>query len=196
MEPDPHASGPYSDTYRVTSLYLDTPEFDVFHRRGSYARGKYRIRRYDMAEAAFLERKLKTGGKVSKTRSLVPVDALERLAASDPYAGWLEGYWFHRRLLARRLRPVCQISYLRTARLAQSATGPIRLTLDEDLRSVPVSDFAFAGDAAGTALGPTHCILELKYRTAIPALFKELLSRFALEPEPFSKYRLAAAHYA
>lgn len=196
MAPDPHASGPYSDTYRVTSLYLDTPAFDVFHRRGSYARGKYRIRRYDLSGDAFLERKLKMAGRVNKTRSLVPLSELPRLAASDPRSEWREGYWFHRRLLVRGLQPVCQISYRRTARLAQSVAGPIRLTLDEDLRATPASEFAFDGEDAGSPISPAGLILELKHPGGLPALFKDLLSQFALKPEPFSKYRLAAGAYA
>lgn len=36
-------------------------------------------------------------------------------------------------------------------------------------------------------------VLELKFRCAMPALFKLLVEEFALNPEPFSKYRLAAA---
>jgi hypothetical protein len=34
----------------------------VFHRRGSFGRSKYRIRRYGEAQVGFLERKLKTRG--------------------------------------------------------------------------------------------------------------------------------------
>jgi hypothetical protein len=33
-------------------------------------------------------------------------------------------------------------------------------------------------------------ILELKYRIEIPAIFKELIERFKLQPQPVSKFRL------
>ena len=56
LQPDPYGEGPFGDEYRTTSLYFDTPEFDVFRRRGSYGRSKYRIRRYDGEAGAFLER--------------------------------------------------------------------------------------------------------------------------------------------
>ena len=38
LAPDPHAGGSREDGYRVTSLYLDTPGLDVYHRRGSFGR--------------------------------------------------------------------------------------------------------------------------------------------------------------
>ena len=36
-------------TSTLSSLYLDTPTFDVLRRNGSYGRAKYRIRRYQAA---------------------------------------------------------------------------------------------------------------------------------------------------
>jgi hypothetical protein len=35
--------------------------------------------------------------------------------------------------------------------------------------------------------------LELKYKAEIPGLFKELMHKFDLQPQPSSKYRLAVA---
>ena len=71
LAPDPNAPGESNDAYRIASLYFDTPHFDVYHRNGSFGRSKYRIRRYDASEVAFLERKLKTRGLVSKRRTVV-----------------------------------------------------------------------------------------------------------------------------
>src|SRR5688572_2760812 len=59
LAPDPNASGESNDAYdayQITSLYFDTENFDVFHRKGSFGRSKYRIRRYGESEIAFLER--------------------------------------------------------------------------------------------------------------------------------------------
>jgi hypothetical protein len=43
-----------------------------------------------------------------------------------------------------------------------------------------------------------HCIVELKYRVDVPALFRELVERFRMAPSPISKYRigLGALDYA
>lgn len=177
--------------YQVTSLYLDSPAWDVFHRRGSYGRAKYRIRRYGTADSLFLERKLKKGTEVAKTRSLLPLDQLTVLAAATPPLDW-SGSWFHRRIAARRLQAVCQISYSRSARMAASENGAIRLTIDRDIRALPCSAFAFA-QTEGALISAEFAILELKYRREIPVLFKQLLQRFSLMPQAFSKYRTAVA---
>ena len=69
LQADPHGEGPWSDEYLTTTLYLDTPAHDVFFRRGSNGRAKYRIRRYGHGETIFLERKLRTSRALIKRRS-------------------------------------------------------------------------------------------------------------------------------
>jgi len=194
LAPDPNASGDSNDAYdayQITSLYFDTDQFDVFHRRGSFGRSKYRIRRYGAGEIAFLERKLKTRGLLTKRRSVVKLGEIDRLAGAEPERGWA-GHWFHRRLLARRLKLICEISYRRTARVAMTTYGPIRLTLDEDIRASAAHGVVFNGVQNGKRLSENHVILELKYRFQMPVLFKLLAEEFALNPQPISKYRLAA----
>lgn len=187
---DVHGHGPHQDEYRVTSLYFETAAGDVFHRRGSYGRSKYRIRRYQEEPTAFLERKLRTASLLAKRRTVVPLDVLDRLAthavgAADP------ARWFDRRLQIRRLQPVCQVSYLRIARHAQTTAGVARLTLDGQLAALASSRCGFV-EATGTGLLADEMILELKYRSHVPAAFKRLVEEFRLNPRPASKYRLAA----
>lgn len=190
LAPDPNAGGHAGDTYRVTSLYFDTAEFDVFQRNGSYGRSKYRVRRYGDADIVFLERKLKTRGAVTKRRSVVPASELARLERPAGPGSWC-GDWFRGRLELRRLEPKCQIAYSRTARVAHTPHGPIRLTLDEDLRACAVARPAFSREP-GTVLSGGFVIVEMKYLFALPALFKHLVEEFRLEARPFSKYRFAA----
>ena len=114
---------------------------------------------------------------------------LRRISAPDPAHAW-SGYWFHRRLLARRLDPVCQISYERTARVAVTGTGPIRLTIDCEIQALPLDRIEFL-TLAGAKPVTSACVLEIKYRHSMPALFKQLLTEFGLTPQPLSKYRLA-----
>jgi hypothetical protein len=47
-------------------------------------------------------------------------------------------------------------------------------------------------EADGIRLLDEEMILEIKYRSHIPAAFKQLVERFQLNPRPASKYRLAA----
>jgi hypothetical protein len=190
--PDPHADPLYGDAYRITSLYFDTGEFDVFRRNGSYGRAKYRIRRYNHAETVFVERKLKTRGIVTKRRTIVPVEELKRLCDLEADHRW-GGNWFQKRMLVRQLRPVCQISYMRTARVLPGLHGLIRLTIDDGLQAVPIALPAFQDHAASEALLPGQCIIELKYQVELPPQFKLLIQSFTLTPSAVSKYRVAVS---
>lgn len=191
LEPDPYGGGRFNDWYHTASLYFDTPDGHVFHRKGSFGRSKYRVRRYGEAEFAFLERKLRKPGVLVKRRTIVALDSIDRLSEPKADPDW-PGEWFHRRLLLRQIRPVCELSYARVARFARTAEGPARLTLDEDVRVVPARHPRFSGQA-GTLVAPGQMILELKYRYRAPAVFKRLVEEFSLEPQRASKYRLGIA---
>ncbi len=191
LGPDPNGGGLHGDTYETNSLYFDTGGFDVYHRRGSYGRSKYRVRRYGEAAEVFLERKLKTRDLVCKRRSTVDAGELPRLAGTDPRRGWA-GHWFHRRILARELELVCQVAYRRTALVHSNGHGPMRLTLDQDVRASAVSGLPVFRDLSGAQrLTPGQAILELKYYHAVPPMFEELMREFELTAEPISKYRTA-----
>jgi hypothetical protein len=192
FQADPHGSGAFGDEYTTTSLYFDTVEGDVFHRRGSFGRSKYRVRRYGSSGAVYLERKLRRPGVLAKRRTLVPVEALDRLSTAELDAGWT-GAWFHRRLLLRQIRPVCQVSYSRMARVGSTPAGAARLTLDEGLSVAAVPSTVRFGPARGVTFLPEHLILELKFAHDLPAIFKRLVEAFGLVPRPASKYRMAAA---
>jgi hypothetical protein len=127
---------------------------------------------------------------VTKRRTPIDLAEIARLRDIDPDPDW-RGYWFHRRTLARAMSPACQISYTRTALLGPSATGMIRLTLDEDLHGRRIVEPEFQPVRGATPLLADHAILEMKFRMAMPAEFKEIVERFALQAQPISKYRLA-----
>ncbi len=194
LQADPHGTGSEGDTYEIASLYFDTLRFDVFQGKGSFGRSKYRVRRYNGDPRVFLERKTKTRTWVSKRRSLVPIGQLPLLEKREPDSLW-PGFWFHRRLLGRNLEPVCQINYLRTARIGMAEGHPVRMTLDRDLRACAITSQCYQqgynDGAAGKSLGGPAWIMELKYRHALPALFKQLVTDFAPVPQRLSKYRLA-----
>jgi hypothetical protein len=192
LDRDPHGSGPSGDEYGITTLYFDNGDYDVFHRRRSFGRSKYRIRRYDHGGSVFLERKLRMPGMLAKRRTPIAATDLPALEGTDPIQG--PGGWFHRRLLLRQLRPVCEISYQRMAREAMSPWGPIRLTLDDRLHVVGAERPAFGnGDVPRVRLIEDDVILELKYRSEVPTIFKRLAEEFDLRPQPASKYRLGVA---
>ena len=189
LGPDPHGGGEFRDQYGVCSVYLDTAAHDVYHRRGSYGRSKYRIRHYENDEAAFLERKLRTRLRLTKRRTRIPIEAVSQLRLDDPDPTH-PAYWFFRRVLLRRLHPVCVIRYSRTARMADTPEGPVRMTLDTSVIAGATDRVTLAPDTV-FPLVDGQMILELKYSGVFPRIFKDLVDEFHLTPRPASKYRFA-----
>lgn len=187
LAPDPHADPALGGAYRTTSLYTDTPAFDVYRRSPGFARRKFRARRYGADGPVFLERKAKSGDRVRKRRSGVPLAELGLLAAADPGPGW-PGHWFHRQLAVRGLRPVCRITYDRVAYLGTADGGTVRLTFDRHVRGEPADGWDLR-PAAGPGLLPGQVICEFKFRAALPALFKGVIADLGLAPAKVSKYR-------
>lgn len=184
LSPDPNAAG--GDTYRVTSLYFDTCAFDVFHARGSYGRAKYRVRRYDDAPTVFAERKMRTESLVTKRRVSLDLAEIGRLASGRG--------WFERRLAARSLKPVCSITYLRSAFVGSQTNGSLtRLTIDQCLHAAQVDHLTLGCPDQGLPICNGQEILELKYLGEMPRVFKDLLETFPVQRTGVSKYRLAAA---
>lgn len=194
---DAHGDPSLGGRYLVTSTYLDTPEFDVYRRTGSYRRNKFRVRTYGDAATGgdrliFAERKTKRGDRVAKRRSAVPVSDLALFGATAVEPEW-SGSWFHRRVQLRRLMPVATVGYERAALAGVVDGQPLRLTLDRGLRGVRAGGWTAAaqvlGRDAGMPLQPGRAVLELKFLRDLPAAFKEAIYLFRLVPQSFSKYR-------
>jgi hypothetical protein len=187
---DPHAEAWGSDTYAIRSLYLDTEPLDVYHGTPGFRRSKYRIRRYGTEELLYLEKKSKTRGWVHKQRTPISAAELPLLDEETAPQDWA-GAWFHERLLRNGFRPQCQVSYRRLARVGWADGLPVRLTLDRAVRCAPASDLEAICREPGLRDELPGCVLELKFRTGLPRLFKELVNEFSLRPASSSKYRRA-----
>jgi hypothetical protein len=184
---DPHADPTLGHAYRVTSAYFDTPRFDVYHRAAGHRVHKFRVRRYGTDPTTFLERKSKRAGRVWKRRTGVPLAEAAGLlrGAAD---GWA-GEWFARLLAARGLRPVCRITYERTAFVGAGPDGPIRLTFDRAARGLASALPAVEPFDGGTPLLGGGVIAEFKFLGGMPRLFKDVIEELRLVPSGVSKYR-------
>jgi hypothetical protein len=190
LDPDPHADPILGDGYSIHTLYFDTEELDVYFRQGPYKNAKYRVRRYGAEDAAFLERKSKPQGRVRKHRTRVPLADLPLLEGEDAPEDW-EGRWFFRRIRQRRLRPVCQISYDRVARLGVMDGQPVRFTLDRGVSCVR-RDGVHPPERldATPVLSDGEGIAEIKFTASLPDAFQDLVHELDLLPSSLSKYRL------
>jgi hypothetical protein len=185
---DAHGHAELAGGYLVRSLYLDTPELDTFLRSPGYRKCKFRIRGYVGTNGYFLERKFKKGQKVRKQR--IEVEEASRLAEALPDATWA-GEPYRGRIVRRRLQPTCWLGYERVAFVGQAPEGPMRLTLDRNVRCAPAQGWSLHEPQLPRPLLAGQVVLELKFRTALPVLFKQLVEEQRLAPQPASKYRLA-----
>jgi hypothetical protein len=186
---DPHGDPALGGAYSTLSVYCDTPALDVYHRTPGYKRDKFRVRRYASLPLAFLERKSKAGDRVGKQRTSVPDEDLAFLARPMSLMSW-RGHWFHRSLLWRGLGPACRIAYQRTAYVGSCPESPLRLTLDRRVHGLLTDNWSLAPVEGGVPLLTGQVIMEFKFRSGLPAPFRELARDLKLTPSTVSKYRL------
>ncbi|TWU48516.1 VTC domain protein [Rubripirellula tenax] len=193
---DRHCNASLGDSYDVNTLYLDTPEMDLFHRTGEIGRAKHRIRRYGDDSTLWIETKRKKANVVRKNRSATSEDEVVRRLTDDSEPTLWCGDWFVSRIAERRLQPTVQVHYRRFARTSTLGGESLRLTIDSHLQASPANGWQVAAssdNANRTARIDTADIeiLELKFLNQMPHLFKELLRTFAIPATGFSKYRAA-----
>lgn len=181
LKHDPHSDPTHG--YLITSTYFDTPTFDVFRRKPGYDVHKYRVRRYGTEPTVHLEKKSKADGRVWKCRGTMPLAELVR-----PMTCWAVD-WFSADVAGLGLRPVCVVSYRRSAFIGESGGGSVRLTLDRAAFGVPTTAVSVEPISAGTPLLSDVVVVELKFLAGLPGLFKEAVEQFRLQPTGVSKYR-------
>ncbi len=191
LTPDPHAD-PATGAYTITSIYCDTPGWDVYLREGRHASRKYRVRRYGDGPT-FVERKTVRKSIVRKRRSRADGDDLQAMVASEACP---DTAWFARQVSHADLRPVCRISYQRRALFGAGSEGPMRLTFDRHIRGHPLSQWSFNGVATPRTLFDSVVVCEFKFRNAMPAPMKDAVAAFRLEPRGVSKYRACIAAFS
>lgn len=190
MQRDAFADPALGGSYQTTTLYLDTPRRDVFHRSPGFRRNKYRLRRYGSEPRLYLERKTRRGDRVAKRRCDVPL--AELVVLTGDHAGLGEtwpGLWFREKVVAHPLEPSCRLTYDRTAFVKGTPDGPLRLTLDRRIRGTAATNWDLTPLEEGHLIVPGHVICEFKFRGAMPNLFKEAIAALRLDAGSVSKYR-------
>jgi len=182
---DRHGDG----TYRVHSLYFDTPDLAVHRRCPIHGRAKLRIRRYDDAPFVFLERKAKDAhGWVDKVRTQVPTVWLQA-QSTLLHASLRDAEWFSALLAEGDFAPVRRITCHRTAWEGVVDGCATRVTLDIDIRAAPATNDLVPGPLSTGFKLSDRPLLEVKGDGGFPETLGRMFADFDASPVDFSKYR-------
>lgn len=191
MRHDPH-TGP-TGRYTIRSLYFDDLAADAFYDKvsGVDDRTKYRIRCYNYSNSIFkLEKKEKKGHLTRKTGqklTLSQVQAIQNNPRNFEGSGLAEEL----RLFcsSRGGKPMVLVDYDRTPFIC--ADGNTRITIDENLRTLPYNGDLFASSAAMIpVLEPEQVILEVKFDDFLPGYLSDCLNDIPKAAMAISKFAM------
>ncbi|AKM79414.1 MAG: VTC domain-containing protein [Candidatus Beckwithbacteria bacterium GW2011_GWB1_47_15] len=201
LVPDSHSQKKPDASYYISTLYLDTPDYQAYWQKqyGVKDRVKYRLRTYSQKATAstpvFWEIKYKYGDFLTKERAQLRWDKTQKLlssqdslSSSNPQteSGTLDR--FYHQLVAYRLQPAILVSYLRQP-LIDPFYPNFRLTFDYQIQAVLSHDL-FATPRL-TQVIPDHAIMELKFSGRVPDYLTGVVKTFDLPRQSLSKYCLS-----
>lgn len=173
LEHDRHAGK--DGSYRVTSLYFDTPYDRAYRQKlnGAARREKFRLRYYGADTGVIrLEKKYKINGLCGKRSAKLTADQAGRILAGD-YAFLLTSgdalmAEFYSKIMGKGLRPRTIVRYDREAFLYRP--GNVRITLDRNVRTgLGSRDFLNPQVFCCRAM-EEGTILEVKYDEFLPEI--------------------------
>lgn len=189
---DSHA-GP-DGSYRVTSLYFDTPDDRALQEKteGFSRREKFRLRYYG-TDFSFirLEKKFKIGGlcgkrsrRLSREQAQAILDGQMKLPpAEEPLLAE-----FYSKVRGQLLQPKTIVCYDREAFLFEP--GNVRVTLDRKIRAGRNPGDFFRGDFGSVEVLEPFTILEVKYDEILPEIVEMAVQVPGRRALSCSKYAL------
>ena len=219
MRHDPH-TGP-TGRYTIRSLYFDDLTADAFYDKvsGVDNRSKYRIRCYNYSNSIFkLEKKEKKGHLTRKTGQKLTLSQVQAIQENPrkyhvipsvaegsttsgldgkqkipplPSVGRNDSLLEELRLFccSKGGRPMVLVDYDRTPFVC--ADGNTRITIDENLRTLPYRGDLFASsDAMIPVMEPEQVILEVKFDDFLPGHLNDCLADIPKAPMAISKFAM------
>ena len=190
---DRHAGA--DGSYRITSLYFDTPYDDALREKldGVDRREKFRLRYYG-GDPSFLrlEKKFKVNGLCGKRSARMTLEDAQQLLAGE-YGFLLDSgdplfIQLYSKIMGRGLRPKTIVSYDREAYVYPP--GNVRITLDRNLRTGLGSlDFLNPGLFLMRAM-EERTVLEIKYDAFLPEIVRMAVQVPGRQAAACSKYAL------
>lgn len=197
FERDSHA-GP-DGSYRVTSLYFDTPYDKALREKmdGISRREKFRLRYYGTDVSYIrLEKKFKIGGMCGKRSRRISRDQAQALLAGElalPPADEPLLLELYSKIQGQQLRPKTVVRYDREAFLFEP--GNVRITLDRRIRTgqSPQDFFRedfFREDSCLIQVMDPFTVLEVKYDEMLPEIVEMAVQVPGRQASACSKYAL------
>jgi hypothetical protein len=202
LEPDSFGETTDAPSYPVHSLYLDSPDMQLYQStiNGDRNRFKLRVRYYDddPKSAVYFEIKRRADRCIYKQRALVcrahvaallagQTPSLHHLARADvKQLNALRAFCS----LARELdaRPRAHVAYAREAWLSH-AHNNVRVTFDRQVQCEPVHDVRLSTALHSTAMVFNQSvILELKFTDRYPRWLQEIVCALNLTQARAAKY--------
>lgn len=191
VEPDAFAA-PYGGSYKVYSLYYDSPRFYYYWQKmdGVNRRKKIRLRtyRYDgkFYPYAFLEIKRKVDAVILKDRVLLDRAKCERLIAESEIDGGEVYAEFENERIKRSISPKVLVVYDREPYLGKYNLH-FRVTFDKNIRAVQNDNLFYEGNDFED-VSDNYIVMELKYNGTLPFYMNQVIKEFNLDRVAFSKY--------
>ena len=190
MEYDSHAG---KNGYTIRSLYFDDLAANAFYDKvsGVDNRTKYRIRCYNYSDAVIkLEKKEKKGHLTRKTAQTLSLSQVRDIQ-NNPRVFEGDGLAEELRLFccAKGGKPMVLVDYDRTPFVCKD--GNTRITIDEDLRTLPYKGDLFASpNAMIPVMEPEQVILEVKFDDFLPGYLNDCLSDIPKAAMAISKFAM------
>ena len=200
MRPDAYSER--DGSYRVRSIYFDTPDYLAYHDKmaGLRSRYKLRIRTYgggpETPSSVRFEVKARLLSNIHKFTADVPWQdyqqielAMHRRVLPPP------GLWAHnpdlktffRILRQYNMEPKVLIQYRRQA-FERMELGRIRVNFDDELVATRNLDLPGALCGARRLLRSGHAVFEIKIDGFLPSWLHMLIAKFNLRDQSVSKY--------
>lgn len=180
-------------TYRVSSLYFDTPYDKALRQKidGVHQREKFRLRYYNNDTSFIrLEKKIKTNGLCGKYSEQITATQVQQLL--DGNIDFLLDHEkplfleFYSKLKGQLLSPKTIVAYDREAFLY--TPGNVRITIDRHLHTGLNSIDFLNPNLYHMDISENLCILEVKYDAFLPEIVRLAVQMPSRRITAFSKY--------
>lgn len=200
MDWDPYVAGNNDKSYQVSSLYFDTTGFGCYHEKiaGVKSRKKLRLRTYATElqpdTRVFLEIKRKNDMIVFKDRLATNYQECFHSINNGQFSRLVDHASCQDKELLKEflwlkeyncLLPKLMVIYKRQP-LVGRIDQKFRVTFDSQLKAYPANQLFFSKRAV--EVFPHSVIMELKYNDSVPYWFHQIIKKYQLNREPFSKY--------